>query len=91
MAHNQLLHEIHRGVKLRKVRTNDRSKPCFKALGRYLYVVNYVSIQHNYLFKLQYYIMKQVSCRKISMQLLIFHKGAELQLHNSISLSIYPY
>ncbi|XP_063879767.1 trichohyalin-like isoform X4 [Scylla paramamosain] len=33
MAHNQLLHEIHRGVKLRKVKTNDRSKPCFKALG----------------------------------------------------------
>ncbi|XP_045109069.1 trichohyalin-like isoform X20 [Portunus trituberculatus] len=33
MAHNQLLHEIHRGVKLRKVKTNDRSKPCFRALG----------------------------------------------------------
>ncbi|XP_050728066.1 trichohyalin-like isoform X5 [Eriocheir sinensis] len=33
ISRNELLHEIHRGVKLRKVKTNDRSKPCFKTLG----------------------------------------------------------
>ncbi|XP_068215543.1 trichohyalin-like [Palaemon carinicauda] len=33
LAHNELLREIHRGVKLRKAKTNDRSKPDFKALG----------------------------------------------------------
>ncbi|KAK3890128.1 hypothetical protein Pcinc_005904 [Petrolisthes cinctipes] len=33
IALNELLHEIHRGVKLRKVHTNDRSKVNIKALG----------------------------------------------------------
>ncbi|XP_037802158.1 microtubule-associated protein futsch-like [Penaeus monodon] len=33
LAHNELLREIHRGVRLRKARTDDRSRPDFKALG----------------------------------------------------------
>ncbi|KAK7069317.1 hypothetical protein SK128_010251, partial [Halocaridina rubra] len=31
-AHNELLRDIHRGVRLRKVKVDDRSKPDFKAL-----------------------------------------------------------
>lgn len=34
-AHNELLHEINKGIKLKKTKTNDRSKPNLEGLRKF--------------------------------------------------------